>query len=109
MASPRIAYRGYLVAPVSHKHQPYWLQGKFVYWGYTVLDASGSMSVSPGATWTVKVGGAKTIIDCLHEAGTHPGLHNIPATEAEREEARRHSAALEAWNERFWALMRDRD
>jgi len=100
MAMAPIEYRGYLIKPISHAVQPHFIKGQFVYWGYIPVYLTGpypGAHAGPGATWSPTIGGVKTMIDCLHEAGPEPS--RLPSVEAE---------VHRAWNTRFWALMNER-
>lgn len=110
MAMPPIEYRGYLIKPVSHVRQPCCVGGKVLYWGFNIVYASGryeGCNAAPGATWARTVGGAKTMIDVMHEAGEEPGYRDTLAMS--RADAEAHLAAQRAWSERFWRLLRERD
>ncbi len=66
--------------------------------------------MGPGCTWGRTIGDAKGIIDCLHEAGHEPECWKgpIPTTDEEREAYAVHQAKQEAFNTKFWALIRER-
>lgn len=109
MATPPIEYRGYLIKPVSHAFQPYYIDGKNVYCGYNVVYATGRFkgcNAAPGATWAQTIGGAKTIIDCMHEAGPKEPYRDTLGMP--REEGQAYLAERAAWSARFWAFMRER-
>jgi len=107
MGSQAVPYRGYIIKPVSHRHQPYFIGGRFIYWGWIIVYASGEYAgcnAGPGATWALTVGGAKTIIDCLHETGPAPPV----AQEKTREKESARLDQCKAWSDRFWKLMEER-
>jgi hypothetical protein len=98
MALPPVEYRDYRIQVVSHMGQPYFVGGRAHYWGFIVVHASGPFegcNAGPGAAWSETVGEAKTIIDCLHEAGSRPSPE---AGESEHIQ----------WSKRFWSLMNER-
>ena len=107
MASAPIPYRGYSLKPVSHRHRPHFDCGVFTYWGWVVVDAMGA-NAGPGATWGKTIEQAKHIVDCLYEAGPHPGITwFMPMTVEERDTVKALGKAQEDWNRRFWGLMRE--
>lgn len=109
MATAPIAYRGFLIKPLSHAFQPFTVTGKAIYWGYNVIYAEGrykGCNAAPGATWSESIGGAKTIIDCIHEAGPEEPYRDTLGMS--REDARVYLANRAAWSQRFWALMHER-
>jgi hypothetical protein len=91
MSVKPISYRGFTLKPLSHINQPHWIEGKFVYWGWNVCDASGFVNMGPGCTWGRTIEQAMEIADCILEAGTHPTAYE----------------ELDSWNRRFWTLMRN--
>ena len=98
MATPPVAYRGYRIQVVSYKGMPFMVGGRALHWGFIVVHGSGSLegcNAGPGATWGETIGEAKTIIDCLHEAGPRPAPGVV-------------ASAHEHWNKRFWSLMSER-
>jgi hypothetical protein len=108
MATPPIEYRGYLIKPVSFKGVPHASKGKTYSCGWNVIQ-DGCNAV-PGAVWCPTTGGAKTLIDCLHEAGPRPPIRIfIPVSQADREESNHLTELQKAWNERFWTLVRERE
>jgi len=72
MAQPPVHYRGYEITPVSHKAQPYFIRGRFVYWGYIIV--ANGLNMGPGAVWFHTVQEAERAIDCIYIAGGH-GRH----------------------------------
>lgn len=110
METTPIEYRGYLIKPLSHAHQPFQVDGKAVYWGYNVIYASGrykGCNAAPGAAWSRTIGRAKTFIDVMHEAGEKPEYRDH--VNMSREDDAAYCATLRAWNEKFWRLLRERD
>lgn len=111
LATAPIAYRGYLIKPTSHRFGPFLIDGEFVYWGYLPIYITGEYPgahAGPGCVWSQNIGGVKTIIDCLHEAGPKPPVTPLPGVAVSRKDALKHTEAQKAWNERFWALMAER-
>ncbi len=109
MNSEPVEYRGYLIKPVSHRVQPYYDRGRFTYWGWNVIYASGpyaGCNAGPGATWGKSIGQAKSIIDCLHEAGPRPMYTDVRTT---KEENARRLVAMGEWNDQFWKLLGERN
>lgn len=109
MASLPVEYRGYLIKPLSHAFQPFQTGGKPSYWGFNVIYADGphkGCNAAPAATWSKTIGGAKTIIDCIHEAGPEEPYQDTLGMSREKGQA--YLARRDAWAQRFWALMRER-
>lgn len=109
MASAPVEYRGYLIKPVSLRYQPHFISGKYVYFGFIPVYVTGEFKgchAGPGATWSRTVGGAKTMIDCLHEAGHEPPPY--PLRTLTREESEAYGWLQRQWTKRFWDLMKER-
>lgn len=109
MATAPVEYRGFLIKPLSHAHQPCSVTGEAIYWGFNVIYASGpykGCNAAPGATWARTIGGAKTIIDCMHEAGPEEPYRDTLGMSREKGQA--HLARRAAWAQRFWTLMHER-
>ena len=66
-----VDYRGFLINPLRH-HQPFYIDGEFVHFGYNVCSGDGWINVMPGATWFRSIEDAKEGVDDLIEAGGMP-------------------------------------
>lgn len=103
LAQEPIPYRDYLIKPTSHRTQPFFLNGVYVYGGWIIVQ--NGCNVGPGGTWSRTIGGAKDIIDCMHEAGPRPAL--LWGNES-YEEKKANGVAHGEWARRFWKLMDER-
>lgn len=92
IAQSHIYHRGFSIHPVSFREQPYYRNGKHVFWGFYLLDHDGKANRAPGCVWFETVERAMKAADFIHQAG---GYNYDDGSERPMSE----------WGNRFWELM----
>lgn len=100
MSQSPVLYRGFSIRPVSHKFQPFYVAGRWYYYGYMICSKDGSLNLSPGAVWGHTLDWAMGAIDCMHDTG-------LPYRFDEYGQYLETTKAT-GWADRYWQLMKER-